>query len=77
MNRGLCKALQGDKEGAKNDLILAASHQPDNPDVLFNEASMLFSMKELDEAEKLFSKVIQLSPNDHTAYKMRGEMYFK
>lgn len=68
--------LQGDKEGAKSDFQLAADLDPVRTDVLFNQASMLFSEKELDKAEKIFSKVIQLDPNDLTAYRMRGEMYF-
>lgn len=76
MNRGLCKILKGDKNGAQTDFKLAADLQPTLTDALFNKASVLFSMNELDEAEKVFSKVIQLAPNDLAAYKMRGEMYF-
>ena len=74
MNRGLCRLLNGDKEGAKSDMISAAELQPLNKNVLFNKASILFSTNELDDAEKVFSKVIELAPDDLTAYKMRGEM---
>ena len=74
MNRGLCKILQGDKEAAKIDFNLAADLQPVLTDALFNKASILFTTNELDEAEKVYSRVIQLDPNDLTAYRMRGEM---
>ena len=74
MNRGLCRLLNGDKGGAKSDMILAAELQPLNKNVLFNKASILYSTNELDDAEKVFSKVIELAPDDLTAYKMRGEM---
>ena len=75
MNRGLCKILLGDKDAAKIDFKLAADLQPVLTDALFNKASILFTTNELDEAEKVYSRVIQLDPNDLTAYKMRGEMY--
>lgn len=75
MNRGVCKILQGDKAGAKSDFKMAADLQPTLTDVLFNKGAMLFTTNELDEAEKVFSKVIELAPDDLTAYKMRGEMY--
>ena len=75
MNRGLCKVFRGDKKSAIEDFSLAAKLQPKSKDVLFNKASMLFSMKDLEESEKVFSQVINLAPDDLTAYKMRGEMY--
>jgi len=46
--------------------------QPSNPDYLYNLAASKTAMGELDEAERLFTEVIRLKPDDYGAWLNRS-----
>ena len=64
-----------DKQAAQNDFELASKLDPSSSEVGFNRAALSHSLGEFAEAEKEFSKVLSLTPEDASAYLMRGESY--
>ena len=65
--------MKGDKVEAKKDFELASDLDPSSADVRFNCAALLHSLGEFGEAERQFSTVIAMAPDDPSAYKMRSE----
>jgi tetratricopeptide (TPR) repeat protein len=73
INRSICKILKNDKAGALADLDLAIEINPNSPEARFNRAALLQSLEKFSEAEKEFSQVLELHPDDKTAHLMRGQ----
>ncbi len=62
-------------EDAKKKLDQAVALFPTNPDVLFEDGVVTYNQKNYDDAQKLFSAVIQLVPNHANAHYSLGLIY--
>jgi tetratricopeptide (TPR) repeat protein len=62
----------GQHAGAARCYARAVELQPSNPDFLYNLATSRTAFGELDEAERLFTRAIELNPRDYGAWLNRS-----
>lgn len=62
----------GQHTGAARCYARAVELQPSNPDFLYNLATSRTAFGELDEAERLFTRAIELNPRDYGAWLNRS-----
>ena len=55
------------------DLDIAVEIDPNSAQVHFNRGHILQSLGRYEAAEKSYTKVLDLVPTDHEAYKLRGQ----
>nr|KAJ3422198.1 cytochrome c oxidase subunit 1 [Polyrhizophydium stewartii] len=75
LNRGICRVMLNDTRGALRDLDIAAQIDPNSPQVHFNRGHLLQSLGKYAEAERAFTKVVELVPRDSAAYMRRGQTW--
>ncbi|KAH9251261.1 hypothetical protein BASA81_010883 [Batrachochytrium salamandrivorans] len=84
LNRGICKIMLNGKymtmpilgqynDGALRDLDLAVIIDPNSPHIHFNRGHLLQSLGDYAQAEKAYTKVVELLPSDSAAFQHRGE----
>jgi tetratricopeptide (TPR) repeat protein len=66
-DQGLRLAQAGDLPSAENELRQAVKLEPRNPEFLSTLATVLAMDKKLEESTAIFSKALQLAPQDSTA----------
>jgi tetratricopeptide (TPR) repeat protein len=63
-----------DAAGAKDIFQRARQLEPDNSSVLFNLATSLRFLGELDEAEEVINRVIEIAPENHQSVLFRADL---
>jgi len=67
----------GDVKGAKEDVDWLVAHVEDNEDVLLMAARVAHAEGRVDEALKIYDKIVDMNPFQLDAYRERGQIRFE
>ncbi|MCA9096420.1 MAG: tetratricopeptide repeat protein, partial [Planctomycetaceae bacterium] len=74
-NRGVARSLQGDLEGAEEDLIEATRLRPYYAAYFVNLGKVQQQLKKNDQALKSYSECLRINPRQADIYQLRGALY--
>ncbi len=76
-NRGVCRAVQRQWDGAHQDFSRVVEMKPDYVHGWFNRAEVQMQQQRFAEAVEDYTRAIELDPEDPVAFKRRGQAHIQ